>query len=211
MSLSTVSNFGKQYKQQSTVNTNGIILFNSCYKMHHSGISFSMWNGFLKIAIFPYDEDHQRFNLRDTSVCIFLNQAKAYLFSNVLKRFKKDKKTYEGYGVMAGQSIITVRGLREDGYGIDITKINDIGKLKDYDVYQCKTDDYFYISNVTRSDGFVSYDKINDLPEVRNTDLNLIINQLDEFVKTSTNVYTYASAQALEFDIKAIKKNLGVD
>ena len=113
MSLSEVSTNNKSMqfnKNKYTVNVNGIALFNNSDDNYKSGLGFTMWNGLLKIYIIPFNEGEGRFvfNSLGNNACIFLNQTKAFLFSNILKKFKEDREKYNGYGINAGKSIITI-------------------------------------------------------------------------------------------------------
>lgn len=218
MSLSKVNNNNGQFsntnRNKYAVNVNGIALFNRNSDDYKSGLSFSMWNGFLKIAIIPYDIAEERF---DTSVlgnhaCIFLNQAKAFLFSNLLKKFKEDREKYSGYGVRAGKSVITINNGTTFNKSIDdtairIVKFNEESLIDSEGAYQFKRDNYNYINNVVTKNNTVEFDSPDDL-DLKNIELDLIVNQLDEFVKATTNAYAYSTSQSMEYNIRTIKDNL---
>lgn len=218
MSLSKVNNNSGQFsntnRNKYAVNVNGIALFNRNSDDYKSGLSFSMWNGFLKIAIIPYDIEEERF---DTSVlgnhaCIFLNQAKAFLFSNLLKKFKEDREKYSGYGVRAGKSVITINNGTTFNKSINdtairIVKFNEESLIDSEGAYQFKMDNYKYINNVVTKNNTIEFDSPDDL-DLKNIELDLIVNQLDEFVKATTNAYAYSTSQSMEYNIRTIKDNL---
>lgn len=218
MSLSKVNNNSGQFsntnRNKYAVNVNGIALFNRNSDDYKSGLSFSMWNGFLKIAIIPYDIEEERF---DTSVlgnhaCIFLNQAKAFLFSNLLKKFKEDREKYSGYGVRAGKSVITINNGTTFNKSINdtairIVKFNEESLIDSEGAYQFKMDNYKYINNVVTKNNTIEFDSPDDL-DLKNIELDLIANQLDEFVKATTNAYAYSTSQSMEYNIRTIKDNL---
>lgn len=217
MSLSEVStnNRGMQFnKNKYTVNVNGIALFNNSDGSYKSGLGFSMWNGLLKIYIIPFNEGEGRFvfNSLGNNACIFLNQTKAFLFSNILKRFKEDREKYNGYGINAGKSIITINNGTTFNKSIDetairIVKFNEDTIVDNEGAYQLKTDYYNYINNVVTEKNTINFNKVNS-PELKNAELDLIINQLDEFVKATTNAYAYATSQTIEYNFRTLQDNL---
>nr|DAU80884.1 MAG TPA: hypothetical protein [Caudoviricetes sp.] len=217
MSLSEVSanNRGMQFnKNKYTVNVNGIALFNNSDGSYKSGLGFSMWNGLLKIYIIPFNEGEGRFvfNSLGNNACIFLNQTKAFLFSSILKRFKEDREKYNGYGINAGKSIITINNGTTFNKSIDetairIVKFNEDTIVDNEGAYQLKTDYYNYINNVVTEKNTINFNKVNS-PELKNAELDLIINQLDEFVKATTNAYAYATSQTVEYNFRTLQDNL---
>ena len=217
MSLSEVStnNRGMQFnKNKYTVNVNGIALFNNSDGSYKSGLGFSMWNGLLKIYIIPFNEGEGRFvfNSLGNNACIFLNQTKAFLFSSILKRFKEDREKYNGYGINAGKSIITINNGTTFNKSIDetairIVKFNEDTIVDNEGAYQLKTDYYNYINNVVTEKNTINFNKVNS-PELKNAELDLIINQLDEFVKATTNAYAYATSQNIEYNFRTLQDNL---
>lgn len=201
-------------KNKYTVNVNGIALFNNSEDSYKSGLGFSMWNGLLKIYIIPYDDGEGKFNMSmlNNHACIFLNQTKAYLFSNILKKFKEDKERYNGYGINAGKSIITInngttfnKSINE--YAIRIVKFNEEQLVDNEGAYQFRTDFYNYINNVVTEKNTINFNKVNS-PELKDTELDIVINQLDEFVKATTNAYAYATSQSLEYNFRTVKDSL---
>lgn len=217
MSLSEVNtnNRGMQFnKNKYTVNVNGIALFNNSDGSYKSGLGFSMWNGLLKIYIIPFNEGEGRFvfNSLGNNACIFLNQTKAFLFSSILKRFKEDREKYNGYGINAGKSIITINNGTTFNKSIDetairIVKFNEDTIVDNEGAYQLKTDYYNYINNVITEKNTINFNKVNS-PELKNAELDLIINQLDEFVKATTNAYAYATSQSVEYNFRTLQDNL---
>ena len=217
MSLSEVNtnNRGMQFnKNKYTVNVNGIALFNNSDGSYKSGLGFSMWNGLLKIYIIPFNEGEGRFvfNSLGNNACIFLNQTKAFLFSSILKRFKEDREKYNGYGINAGKSIITINNGTTFNKSIDetairIVKFNEDTIVDNEGAYQLKTDYYNYINNVVTEKNTINFNKVNS-PELKNAELDLIINQLDEFVKATTNAYAYATSQSVEYNFRTLQDNL---
>lgn len=217
MSLSEVSTNNKSMqfnKNKYTVNVNGIALFNNSDDNYKSGLGFTMWNGLLKIYIIPFNEGEGRFvfNSLGNNACIFLNQTKAFLFSNILKKFKEDREKYNGYGINAGKSIITINNGTTFNKSIDesairIVKFNEETIVDNEGAYQLKTDYYNYINNVVTEKNAINFSKVNS-PELKNAELDLIINQLDEFVKATTNAYAFATAQAVEYNFRTVQDNL---
>lgn len=218
MSLSEVnanSNRGMQFnKNKYTVNVNGIALFNSSDGNYKSGLGFTMWNGLLKMYIIPFNEGEGRFvfNTLGNNACIFLNQTKAFLLSNILKKFKEDREKYNGYGVNAGKSIITINNGTTFNKSIDetairIVKFNEDTIVDNEGAYQLKTDYYNYINNVVTEKNAINFSKVNS-PELKNAELDLVINQLDEFVKATTNAYAYATSQTIEYNFRTVQDNL---
>ena len=208
MSLSEVSNNNRSMqfnKNKYTVNVNGIALFNNSDDNYKSGLGFTMWNGLLKIYIIPFNEGEGRFvfNSLGNNACIF---------SNILKKFKEDREKYNGYGINAGKSIITINNGTTFNKSIDesairIVKFNEETIVDNEGAYQLKTDYYNYINNVVTEKNAINFSKVNS-PELKNAELDLIINQLDEFVKATTNAYAFATSQAVEYNFRTVQDNL---
>lgn len=220
MSLSNVSNnnaYSSNNRNKYAVSINGIALFNNNENEYRSGIGFSMWNNMLKIYIIPFDETEGRFNTSYLAnhACIFLSQTKAIMLSELLKKFKKDREKYNGYGVKTSKSIITINNGTRFNSSIDKTAIRiikfnyDDNMIDNEGAYQLKSDYYAesYINNVSNNNGIVEYDKI-ETPNFKDIELDLIINQIDEFIKATTNAYAYSTSQAMEYNIRTIKESL---
>lgn len=201
---------GKEYK---AVTVNGITLYNKYGSHYRSGLSFSMWNWLLKISVMPYNEEEDKFtpNYLGSNVCIFMNQTKAHMFSKILKGFRRNRDRYNGCGVIAGYSVITINsgssfGDYDDETVIRIVKFNNERIVDNEDAYQLKLN-YNSINNVVVSNNSITFDD-DDRLDFRYTELDLIINQLDEFVKACSCANAYTTVQSLDRTINNLKEAL---
>ena len=117
-----------------------------------------------------------------------------------------------GYDINAGKSIITINNGTTFNKSIDesairIVKFNEDTIVDNEGAYQLKTDYYNYINNVVTEKNAINFSKVNS-PELKNAELDLIINQLDEFVKATTNAYAFATSQAVEYNFRTVQDNL---
>lgn len=206
---------GNSYrKNKYAINVEGIAFYNrnSPYK---SGLSCTLWNKMMKIAILRYDPHTDTFSAgrANDHACIFLGQTKAFLLSNILKKFKKDRERYNGYGVFTSKAVITILngasfGGNDNDCAIRIVKFNNDMIIDDQGAYQFNTNYYEYATNMTAEDNMVTFDRVDYEPELDDVELDLFIAQLDEFVKATTFSQAYATYECMNPSITTIKNSL---
>lgn len=208
--------YGSGYRRnKSNINVDGLALYNR-HGNHKSGLSCTMWNKMLKIAIMNYDEVTDTFSSgrANDHACIFLGQTKAFMLSNVLKKFKKDREKYNGYGVFTSKAIITILNGTSFGAGINdcairIVKFNDEKLIDNDGAYMFNTNnDYQYASDLIADDNVVEFTKRDDEPDLNDLELDLLITQLDEFVKATTFSQAYTTHECMSSSINQIKQCL---
>lgn len=205
---------GGYRRNKSTINVEGIAFYNRDGK-YKSGLSCTLWNKMLKIAILRYDDITDTFSggRANDHPCIFLGQTKAFLLSNILKKFKKDREKYNGYGIFTSKAIITILNGTSFGGGINdcalrIVKFNNEMLIDNHGAYQFNTNYYQYANNLSAADNMVTFDKVNDEPELDDAELDLFITQLDEFVKATTFSQAYATYECMNPSLTSIKEGL---
>lgn len=178
-----------------------------------TNLSFSMWQKTIKINIAPLIETVDgdiRIDYK-SSIGAFLSPTKAYIFSNILKGFRDDPEKYNNYGVASGQALITictpeVFGKKSTSPIINIKKMASEGGVEQSYAYEVKND-YNAVHGFNEKTGQFK----QDFDSYKNTELDLMIIQLDEYVKAMTNAQAFANVVATfpYFDKIALK--LGVD
>ena len=203
------SNYNKDY----CPTVYGAVFSNKNSEIDKTSLSFSMWQKTIKITIAPLIETIDGDVKVDYkgSIGAFLSPTKAYIFSNILKSFKEDPKKYNNYGVASGQALITICtpdmfGKTSEGPIINIKKITSEGGVEQSYSYEIKTD-YNAVHGFNEKSGQFN----QDFESYKTTELDLMIIQLDEYVKAMTNAYAFANTVATfpYFDKLALK--LGVD
>lgn len=205
---------GYQGQQQFSPTEYGFGFSNSESKIDKTNLSFSMWKTTLQIRISPLVETgNSEFKIdRKNSVTAFLVPAKVHMFSDILKKFKEDPKKYDNYGVASGKALISVMnaksfGDKEDKAVINIRTIGESGTVESSYSYEVRTNVYNAVTGFDEKNGSFK----QDFDMYRDVELDMIITQLDEYVKAMTNTiaFTVANSTYKYFDKLATK--IGVD
>lgn len=201
-------------KNKNAINVEGVSFYNRTSR-YKSGLACTLWNKMLKIAILRYDELTDTFSAGRSNdhACIFLGQTKAFLLSNILKKFKKDREKYNGYGVFTSKAVITILngasfGGNVNDCAIRIVKFNNDMIIDNQGAYQFNTNYYQYANNMIAENNMVTFDRIDNEPELDDAELDLFIAQLDEFVKATTFSQAYATFECMNPSITTIKNSL---
>lgn len=191
----------------------GASFSNKDSEIDKTNLSFSMWQKTIKINIAPLIETVDGDIKIDykSSAGAFLSPTKAYIFSNILKGFRDDPEKFNNHGVASGQALITictpeVFGKKTTSPIINIKKITSEGGVEQSYSYEIKTD-YNAVLGFNEKTGQFK----QDFDSYKNTELDMMIIQLDEYVKAMTNTQAFANVVATfpYFDKIALK--LGVD
>lgn len=216
-----------------TTNTNGkgsksiynpevfsqVRFFNSSSQVDNTSLSFSFWNGLLKISINPIIVNNGSANRvdKDNAISIYLSPLKASILLKFAKEFRDDPKKYMNSGVNTNKGIIYLTD-GKDEFNQDskflVIKIIDstTGDCKSQAAYEFNKSDHFGIINYTNKNNFTRYYDGADIIE-----LNLFINVLDSYIKSATSAYAASVMEASKFDstrtfnsLREIKEKLGI-
>ena len=214
--MSTFGSYGNNNQVSPTLY--GLSLFNKNSTVDKTMISFSMWKTTIKVAIFPLiesEDDQIRYD-RKNGVAIYLPPMKAAMFASILKDFKDNPTANHSRGVASGQNLITIEDpARSNGFNkpganpvIVIRKINpDNGTMESSYAYEIRTDNTMVINQYNEKTG--AFNK--DLTTFKNMELDMIITQLEEYMKAMTNATAFAVTEALYPTLDKIGSKLGID
>lgn len=187
---------------------------NSESTIDKTNISFTMWKTTLKISIAPLVESGNEFHIdRKNSVSIFLTPAKAKMFADILRKYKLDPEKYNNFGVASGKSLITVMSPKsfnkpDGGAVINIKNVNsEAGTVEASYSYEIKTKSYNLVSGYDEKNGSFQ----QDFKEYREIELDLMIIQLDEYVKAMTNTVAFATIHNVYPYLDKMASKMGVD
>lgn len=190
----------------------GYSFSNSESTIDKTNLSFGMWKTTLQIRIAPLVESGTEFHIdRKNSVAIFLIPAKAKMFADILRKYKEDPEKMNNYGVASGKSLITVmspKAFKKDSNGciINIRNITPEGVVEASYSYETKST-YNTVSGYDDKNGSFS----QDFKTYETLEIDLIITQLEEYVKAMTNTYAFANVMQMYPYADKIASKLGVD
>jgi len=178
-----------------------------------SALMTAMWNGMLKFYIVPrtiisagkYDWDIK------SSTAIYFNPHKAKMFSDILKRYKENPESNDGLGVICGKSLITInngKSFDKESYhsALRIIRFNKENSVEAEAAYQLNTDYYPMISQVGITDGVINYQQ--NTHAFQDIELDMIIDQLDQFVLSMTNAMAYSYMDATNKESQRIRNGI---
>lgn len=173
-------------------------------------MTFTYWNGALKISIVPLKPGSNAENVAfdyDNAIDIYLNHSKAYILASEIERFMADPERFNSSGVPSGQGLITISNGKE--FGIDcpcmvVRKIDEQGLPTSYYVYQFKNDYHFSVRNYDAKQG--SFDKVtDDYADMEIYQLKLL---LEEYYKAMTGAVAYSVVDANRYEQRKIMNSL---
>lgn len=216
-----------------TTNTNGknsksiynpevfsqVRFFNSSSQVDNTSLSFSFWNGLLKVSINPIIVNNGSANRvdKDNAVSIYLSPLKASILLKFAKEFRDDPKKYMNSGINTNKGIIYLTDGKDEFNQESkflVIKIIDAttGDCKSQAAYEFNKSDHFGIINYTNKNNFTRYYDGADIVE-----LNMFINVLDSYIKSATSAYAASVMEANKFDstrtfnsLREIKEKLGI-
>lgn len=190
------SSYNKQ-SQEFRPTVGGLKFYNTDHDaITQSALMTAMWNGMLKVYIVPKIGigTKSEWDIKN-STDIYFNPHKAKMFSDILKRYKKDPVKYDGAGVICGKSLITInngKSFNKDAsdMAIRIIRFNKQSSIESEAAYQLNTSYYPMIYDVNTTDGVVKYNQqTNVFGEV---ELDMLIDQFDQFILAMTNAMAYS-------------------
>lgn len=186
---------------------------NSDSVIDKTNLNFSMWKTTLRITISPLVESGTEWHIdRKNSVSIFLIPQKAKMFSDILRKYKENPDKINNFGVASGKSLITImnpKAFNKDAKGavINIKNVNaETGTVDASYSYETKTS-YNLVSGYDEKNGSFK----QDYESCKNIELDMIIAQLDEYVKAMTNATAFAVTNTLYPYVDKMAVKLGVD
>lgn len=186
---------------------------NSESTIDKTNLNFSMWKTTLRITISPLVESGTEWHVdRKNSVSIFLIPQKAKMFADILRRYKENPDKTNNFGVASGKSLITVmnpKSFNKDANGavINIKNVNaEAGTVEASYSYETKTS-YNLVSGYDEKNGSFK----QDYDSCKNIELDMIITQLDEYVKAMTNSVAFSTVNALYPYMDKFAGKMGVD
>lgn len=192
----------------------GASLSNSDSSIDKTNLNFSMWQKTLKITISPLVEgigNESRIDFKN-GLSIYLSPTKALMFADILKKYRKDPKTFSNHGVPSGQGLITIAHPslynKGDNCGpiINIKKIAQEGNVEQSYSYELKQS---YNSVVGFNDSTGKFKQ--DYESYVNIELDMIIVQIEEYVKAMTNATAFSNLVAVFPYLDKIASKLGTD
>lgn len=189
----------------------------SPYKMNNSQgvvdqtcLTYSFWNGNLKISIFPKKntgKDGQVAFDYNNGITIYLNHTKARILAEEVKKFLSDPETYNNVGVPSKQTIITVSNGKEYNAQsplIIIRKVDETGNVMSSFAYETKTDYFFSVRGYR--EGSADFEKV--FSDYNNLELQQLVTILEEFYKASTYAHAFATIDAYSRETGYIRNAL---
>ena len=166
-----------------------------------SAISFSYWQGCLKIAIAPLKMvNGQDFPVsdRDREVYVFIKQSKAYILAREIDRLIAGEG--ESVGVVSGtDKFISISNGHD--FGVDqpvicIRKFNkDSNAIEEEALFICRTDFHYSIHNFNTD----TMDGEKDFESYKYMDLIDLKTVLDEYYTSMSNAYAYSVHETAQY------------
>lgn len=176
-----------------------------------TNLSFSMWKNSLKIAIAPSvkggNSDRTEWD-RKSAACIYLTPTKAYMLADLLKNFNKDQAAYNGWGVFAGQGLITISDGKEfkgNNPCLTIRKIGENGSVESSYAYEFKSDYHVVLESFNEENGEFAENK----SMFANLELEQVIWQLEDYARNSNNAIAFTVCDNMARQNDYISSGLG--
>ena len=190
----------------------GVSYSNRNSEVDKTNLNCSMWQKTLKIAISPLIEGQDndvRIDFKNSLSC-YLSPTKAKMFSDILKKFREDPVKFSNYGVPAGQTLITINHPSKEnkncGPIINIKKIGQDHNIEQSYSYELKQD-YNAVVGFNEKTGEFK----QDFESYKNVELDMLIIQIDEYVKALTNAQSFANLVTMYPYMDKIAGKLGLD
>lgn len=181
----------------------------SAYRMNNAesiidqtAITFTYWNGALKISIAPKKPDTNSeiatFDF-DNSISVYLNHTKARILYGEICKFQENPGLYNNVGIPSGQGLITLSDGKEFGVEspcIVIRKIDQAGATTSSYAYQFKIDYHYSIRNYDQASG--NFEK-NTL-DYNNLEIEQLKTLLLEYYTAMTGAMAYSVIDQSKFE-----------
>lgn len=210
------NNNNSNQKQRPTLYSN-YRMSNIDSSVDKTSLTFTFWNGMLKITIAPLKEGATAENISfdyENTVPVYLTHTKALLLLEAIKEYETNKENLNSIGVPAGKGLLYLSNGKEFGKAGDylvIKKINEEdGSVESSFTYQFNTESHFMVKDF--ADG--NFDRVI----VPNLELEQLKTMLREFCQSSTGAYAYSNIDYGRFDnsrintkIELVMDKLGIE
>lgn len=185
-----------------------------------SRLSFSFWNGLLKVSIAPFVLGSDNSYDTKNSIALHLSVPKAYIFLKEIERFQEDRKQGFNdtffYGVNTTKGLIGICTGQEYGHPdkvcIVIMRVDETGNVLSTYAYELKDSSFYSAIRNFRADT-KEFDKFN----YEDVEIEMIKNQLSQYIDSMTMGQASAVVDALNYSNNAtytslnqIKSKLGI-
>ena len=194
----------------------GYAFSNSESLIDKSHIQFSMWKTTIKVGISPLiDTGTNEWRVdRKNSIAAYLIPAKAFMFADILKKYKTDPEKYNNWGVASGSAYISVINPRSikpeaDGFAIiNIRRISAEGVVEASYSYEVKSgNSYNAVIGFDEKKGTFK----QDFETYAGVELDLIITQLAEYAKAMSNTIAFTVTHNQYDYLDKIAQKVGAD
>lgn len=170
-----------------------------------SKLSFTFWNGFLKISIAPLKPGTEEFDY-DNSGSVYLTYLKAKLLADEITLFLQNPDTYSNVGVPSGSGLISITNGKDVAGkfapSLVIRQIDEGGKVISTYLYEFKTQYHYSIRNYV--EGSSEFDKIyNDMLEIE-----ALRSLLLQYYESMSGAMAYSIIDQGRFDTSRINTKL---
>ena len=176
-----------------------------------SRISFSIWNGMLKVNIAPFILGSENNYDNKNAIALHLSVPKAYIFLKEIERFQQDKA--QGitdtffYGVNTAKGLIGICTGQEYGFPnktcIVIMRVDETGNVLSTYAYELKDSSFYSAVRNFKADT-KEFDKFN----YEDVELELIKKQLYQYINGMTMGQGSAVVDALSYNSNAVYTSL---
>lgn len=220
MALGTgIRNNGNQQKEYNPTVYSRISFSNRDGSIDQTRLSFSHWNGMLKVSIAPHVVGSEENFDNKNAIALHLSVPKAYILMREIQRFVEDRRngtTNFFYGVNTAKGLIGIMTGQEYGYpektALAIMRMDEEGNILSTYAYEFKPEDYYSaIRNFKPSTR--EFEKYN----YEDVEIDLILEQLRQFVQSMSMSQAYACVDGLKYQndttfrsLNQIKEQLGI-
>lgn len=196
----------------------GFNFYNKNSTVDKTMLSCSMWKTTIRISIFPLieseNDDQVKYD-RKGGISIYLTPYKAYMFAELLKKFKEDPETCTNRGIPSGLALISVEDPRfAPGYKrpdantlISIRKVNPEGGVDASYAYELNRETDGIVKDYNQETGQFS----KDYEMMKGTELELLIIQLETYCRAMTNSTAFSVIEQQYPYLDKIANKLGVE
>jgi len=185
-----------------------------------TNLSFTMWKSTIKISISPAVEggsgERTEWNWKG-AVSIYLTPTKALQFAEILRKYKEDPDTYNGWGVFAGKGFISVCNGKAFGGSKDcivVQAISEEGTVTAQYAYEFKTDYHKVLESFNSETG----EFVENTDMFKDIEIGQVITQLSDYATAASNAIAFSVVDNLAWtfhyqnrDIEKIAAKLGVN
>lgn len=178
---------------------------NSESKIDPAKMSFTFWNGLLKIAIAPFIEDKLEYDY-DNEGAIYISHFKAKMLAEEISLFLANPEEYKNRGITSGDGLISVsNGVEVTGKTnpcIIIRKIGEDGKPSASYLYEFRNEYHYSVRNYNESDS--DFDKVYN----NNLELEMFKQILIDYYQSMSGALAYSVIDYNRFNNSRVNTKL---